>query len=42
MGLNPNDKRPHGIGLREAYTNIHAWYKANINLIEQKDDDYGK
>jgi len=40
MRLFINDKIPSDISLKDAYSKIRKWYKANIGQIESKNDEF--
>mgnify|MGYP001054571199 CR=1 FL=1 len=42
MGLLSNDKRPENISLKDAYSKIRRWYRANIKFLKNLNNDYGK
>jgi hypothetical protein len=41
MGLSQSDKKPVCISLEKAYSKIRKWYKANIDMVRSRNDDYG-
>lgn len=42
MGLSPNDLKPAGISLEDAYSEIRKWYQSNITTALKRGDNYGK
>jgi hypothetical protein len=42
MGLSPNDPRPVGITLEDAYSEIRKWYQSNVKTILKRGNEYAK
>ena len=40
MGLYPNDLKPVGISLEDAYSEIRKWYQSNIATVLKRGNDY--
>jgi len=41
MGLSPNDLKPVGITLEDAYSEIRKWYQNNVRIILERGGNYG-
>ena len=42
MGLQPDDLKPFGISLSDAYANVRTWYSAQLQTLAERGDAYGQ